>query len=1020
MFDAQPVMSWRFTSFHTMDCRCHILHSILYMRYGLVEFGKEGNKTALLSFFDTDPIPIKYFSFTAWNGVEAKFLYDCPVAGENGTEFRPNSKEVDIKMSNSERLKKALLQDRAAGLAPGPTVPVKFGVKLTTVRYDPFETKLDAEFAAVASWTDESMAWNPAKFNGTTELKFSLGQIWIPQFSVFNSADIGMLEPRNADQITMLYSGEATLHFQAKTTTWCSYDEDTLNKLNCKPGLPVSVEGINDHKCIADMFKDHFAVKSPLGPSQDSDTGPGGRGITTRFTAKEVCMAIKSMSRGKSPGHDGLSIEHLQHAGPHLPRTLAMLYNLCIAHSYLPAEMLKTVVVPIVKNKTGDKCHKNNYRPISLATIVAKVLDSLLNSELDKYLNIHDNQFGFKQGLSTESAILCLKQTVKYYTSRRTPIYACFLDLSKAFDLVSYDILWQKLSEAEMPPELNNIFKCWYQSQINVVRWSNALSEPYRLECGVRQGGLTSPKLFNLYVNALIKELSETRVGCHIDNVCINNISYADDMVLLSVSVCGITKLLGICERYASSHGLKYNVSKSECMVFRVGSKAPSCVPPIKLNGSPLKIVEQFKYLGHVITADLKDNADIERERRALSVRANMIARRFARCSAEVKITLFRAYCSSFYTSSLWVNHTQRAYNALRVQYNNAFRVLMGLPRFCSASGMFAAARVDCFHATMRKRCTSLVRRVRASANTILALFANRFDLQYMNHCCMIHVLEVKPGMWPRDKYECLIILERWNVHEILELEYLNPTSAKMKTFTAMDNFQENVWKVTGKQGVLDKEMSIYRNEMFNTNTTKSDMYFITLGLERHATTYNIVFYTPLLVLMTFLLLSFWTEPLKMSRVWFYAGTATFISVGLSYVDCLIPCHSVPSILVLYVCLLAGVSVALVLHICMMTPLVQPVYKSRPVQYLLTSKVFRMVFCLTALKTCNTYESINRGFVAQEDDDSGVLTTSRSNVEEMQYDNHSVGEREECAEVVDKLLFTVYSVLFAVLLAFHF
>ncbi|CAG9124587.1 unnamed protein product [Plutella xylostella] len=476
--------------------------------------------------------------------------------------------------------------------------------------------------------------------------------------------------------------------------------------------------------------------------SSDSDTGPGGRGITTRFTAKEVCMAIKSMSRGKSPGHDGLSIEHLQHAGPHLPRTLAMLYNLCIAHSYLPAEMLKTVVVPIVKNKTGDKCDKNNYRPISLATIVAKVLDSLLNSELDKYLNIHDNQFGFKQGLSTESAILCLKQTVKYYTSRRTPIYACFLDLSKAFDLVSYDILWQKLSEAEMPPELNNIFKCWYQSQINVVRWSNALSEPYRLECGVRQGGLTSPKLFNLYVNALIKELSETRVGCHIDNVCINNISYADDMVLLSASVCGITKLLGICERYASSHGLKYNVSKSECMVFRVGSKAPSCVPPIKLNGSPLKIVEQFKYLGHVITADLKDNADIERERRALSVRANMIARRFARCSAEVKITLFRAYCSSFYTSSLWVNHTQRAYNALRVQYNNAFRVLMGLPRFCSASGMFAAARVDCFHATMRKRCTSLVRRVRASANTILALFANRFDLQYMNHCCMIHVLE--------------------------------------------------------------------------------------------------------------------------------------------------------------------------------------------------------------------------------------------------------------------------------------
>lgn len=102
---------------------------------------------------------------------------------------------------------------------------------------------------------------------------------------------------------------------------------------------------------------------------------------------------LKSMSRGKSPGHDSLSIEHLQHAGFHLPRVLAMFYTFCLGHSYLPAEMMKTVVVPIVKSKTGDISDKNNYRPISLANVLAKVLDSLLNIQLDKYLDIHDNQF---------------------------------------------------------------------------------------------------------------------------------------------------------------------------------------------------------------------------------------------------------------------------------------------------------------------------------------------------------------------------------------------------------------------------------------------------------------------------------------------------------------------------------------------------------------------------------------------------------------------------------------------------
>lgn len=125
-------------------------------------------------------------------------------------------------------------------------------------------------------------------------------------------------------------------------------------------------------------------------------------------------------------------------------------------------------------------------------------------------------------------------------------------------------------------------------------------------------------------------------------------------------------------------------------------------------------------------------------ERRAMSVRCNMLARRFARCTEQVKVTLFRAFCQTFYTCSLWTKYTQRTYNALRVQYNNAFRVLMGLRRFCSASGMFAEHRVDCFYTTMRKRCASLVRRVRGSANSILSMIASRLDCSYINHCSAI------------------------------------------------------------------------------------------------------------------------------------------------------------------------------------------------------------------------------------------------------------------------------------------
>lgn len=239
-------------------------------------------------------------------------------------------------------------------------------------------------------------------------------------------------------------------------------------------------------------------------------------------------------------------------------------------------------------------------------------------------------------------------------------------------------------------------------------------------------------------MNELIGELNGTRIGCHIDGVCVNNISYADDMVLLSASICGLRKLVSICEKYAKSHGLIYNANKSEVMIFEAGGKCPQTIPNIYLEGLPLRRVYKLKYLGHILNPGLKDDADIERERRAISVRANMLARRFARCSKNVKITLFQAYCTSLYTCSLWAKYTQKSYNALRVQFNNAFRVMLGLPRFCSASGMFAAERVDCFYATMRKRRASLVRRVRASSNTILAMIAGRLDCLYVRHCCAI------------------------------------------------------------------------------------------------------------------------------------------------------------------------------------------------------------------------------------------------------------------------------------------
>ncbi|XP_063537820.1 uncharacterized protein LOC134747170 [Cydia strobilella] len=133
------------------------------------------------------------------------------------------------------------------------------------------------------------------------------------------------------------------------------------------------------------------------------------------------------------------------------------------------------------------------------------------------------------------------------------------------------------------------------------------------------------------------------------------------------------------------------------------------------LGGVQLKLVTQFKYLGHWATASQNDDVDVERERRALSVRSNMLIR------------------------SLWINCTKKAYSALRVLYNNAFRMLMGLPRYCSASGMFAEAHTDDFHAIMRKRVASLMRRARGSTNGLLSAVAGAYDSPIFGHWAKSH-----------------------------------------------------------------------------------------------------------------------------------------------------------------------------------------------------------------------------------------------------------------------------------------
>ena len=111
------------------------------------------------------------------------------------------------------------------------------------------------------------------------------------------------------------------------------------------------------------------------------------------------------------------------------------------------------------------------------------------------------------------------------------------------------------------------------------------------------------------------------------------------------------------------SHDVKYNAKKSAVMIFRSATLKGCSIPEFKLKGVTLHVVATYKYLGNYISDDLSDDDDINRQRRTLYVQGNIILRKFSMCYLEVKLTLFRSYCSPMYAVQLWWNYKKSTLN---------------------------------------------------------------------------------------------------------------------------------------------------------------------------------------------------------------------------------------------------------------------------------------------------------------------------------------------------------------------
>ena len=155
----------------------------------------------------------------------------------------------------------------------------------------------------------------------------------------------------------------------------------------------------------------------------------------------------------------------------------------------------------------------------------------------------HDMQYGFVQGRGTQMAIVNTNDIIKYFNHIGTAVFGCSLDAEKAFDAIPHSILLYKCSSV-LSDQWWRLMFVWYTNLKALIRWNNELSDEFMLCKGTRQGGLTSPFLFNLMYQELIDGLSKENGGMRVGKFSYNVFCYADDLLLTSSTVTGLQSLI--------------------------------------------------------------------------------------------------------------------------------------------------------------------------------------------------------------------------------------------------------------------------------------------------------------------------------------------------------------------------------------------------------------------------------------------------------------------------------------------
>ena len=425
----------------------------------------------------------------------------------------------------------------------------------------------------------------------------------------------------------------------------------------------------NMYSTLSSVFTNFYSYKIPMGDSLVLQT------VSESFVHTELLK----LNTSKSTGLDEIPSKFIKEGADIVQFPITHIINLSILTNTVPRDMKTARVRPIFKK--NSPLEASNYRPVSILSVVSKILERSVYVQLSDFLErnqlLFEHQSGFRSGFSTDTCLIHLLDYIRGNTSNGLFTGLIMLDLQKAFDTVNHEILCNKLSA------MGVISTEWVSSYLTnreqVISVNNQYSDYNHITCGVPQGSILGPLLFLCYVNDM--QIS-------IDSDC-KLILYADDSAILyahkdpSHIAAKLGKQLESCSNWLVDNKLSLHLGKTECMLFGPPRKLKNVENfKVKCYDTIIESVTCVKYLGLNIDNFLSGENIVRSIVEKVNARLKFLYRHRKHLDFKCRMTLVSALiqCYFDYSCSSWyAGLSKTLQQKLQVVQNKVVRFILNL-----------------------------------------------------------------------------------------------------------------------------------------------------------------------------------------------------------------------------------------------------------------------------------------------------------------------------------------------------